>query len=57
MKELLDKINAEIELFQKDANLQVTKGYKTAGTRARKATLNITKLMKDFRKASLEASK
>ena len=28
-----------------------------AGTRARKAALEITKLMKDFRKASVEAAK
>lgn len=57
MKELLEQINAEIAQFQKDANLQLTKGYKTAGTRARKASVTITKLMKDFRKASIEATK
>ena len=57
MKELVEKINAEIELFQKDANLQVTKGNKAAGTRARKAALNICKLMKEFRKVSVEAAK
>ena len=37
MKELVEKINAEIALFQANANLQVTKGNKAAGTRARKA--------------------
>ena len=57
MKELVEKINAEIELFQKNANLQVTKGNKAAGTRARKAALNISKLMKEFRKLSVEAAK
>ena len=30
---------------------------KEAGTRARKASLELEKLMKEFRKASLEASK
>ena len=30
---------------------------KTAGTRARKASLELTKLLKDFRKASIEFSK
>ena len=57
MEQLLKQINEQIASFQKDANLQVEKGNKAAGTRARKATLEISKLMKEFRKASLEASK
>ena len=57
MKELVNQINAEIEVFQKNASAQVEKGNKAAGTRARKAALNISKLMKDFRKASVEAAK
>ncbi|MCD7916511.1 MAG: histone H1 [Tannerellaceae bacterium] len=57
MNELLNQINAQIEAFQKEANSQVTNGNKTAGTRARKASLEIEKLMKQFRKASIEASK
>lgn len=57
MKELLDQIKAEVELFMTNAEAQVEKGNKAAGTRARKAALNISKLMKDFRKLSVEASK
>ena len=57
MKDLVEKINAEIALFQANANLQVTKGNKAAGTRARKNALEISKLMKEFRKASVEAAK
>jgi hypothetical protein len=57
MKELLEKINAEIAAFQTNANLQVTKGNKAAGTRARKNALEITKMMKEFRKVSVEAAK
>ncbi len=57
MKELVEKINAEIAAFQVNAKLQVEKGNKAAGTRARKNALNISKLMKDFRKASVEAAK
>ena len=57
MKELVNQINAEIEVFQKNAAAQVEKGNKAAGTRARKAALNISKLMKDFRKASVDAAK
>jgi len=57
MKELLEKINSEIALFQSNAEAQVAKGNKAAGTRARKAALNIAKLMKDFRKISIEEAK
>ena len=45
------------EAHQEAATLQIEKGNKAAGTRARKASLELEKLMKEFRKASLEASK
>ena len=54
MKNLVEKINAEYEVFVSNANAQVEKGNKAAGTRARKAALE---LMKEFRKVSVEASK
>lgn len=57
MKELVEKINAEIAEFQKNAEAQVAKGNKAAGTRARKNALNISKMMKEFRKVSVEAAK
>lgn len=57
MEELLNKIKAEFESFSKDAELQVEKGNKAAGTRARKGSLDMEKLLKEFRKASLEESK
>lgn len=57
MKELIEKINVEIAAFQKNAEAQLEKGNKTAGTRARKSSLELTKLLKDFRKASIEFSK
>lgn len=57
MKEIVDAINAEIAAFQKNAEAQLVKGNKAAGTRARKNALDIAKLMKDFRKASVEAAK
>lgn len=57
MKSLIEKINSEFEAFKADAELQSEKGNKAAGTRARKATLELTKMMKEFRKVSLEASK
>lgn len=57
MKELVAKINEAFEAFYKDAALQVEKGNKAAGTRARKASLELEKLMKEFRKVSVEAGK
>lgn len=57
MKEIIEKINAEFEGFKADADVQAEKGNKAAGTRARKATLSLEKLLKEFRKASLEDSK
>lgn len=57
MQQLVEKINAQIELFQVNAKLQVEKGNKAAGTRARKAALELSKLLKEFRKESVEATK
>ena len=57
MKELVEKVAALYADFSKDANAQIENGNKAAGTRARKASLDIEKAMKEFRKASLEASK
>mgnify|MGYP003304974656 CR=1 FL=1 len=57
MKELVEKINAQIADFQVNAAAQVEKGNKAAGARARKAALNLMKLMKEFRKVSVEATK
>ncbi len=57
MKELIEKINATLESFQKDAVLQAEKGNKAAGARARKAALQLSKDLKEFRKVSNEASK
>ena len=57
MKELVEKIAALVADFNKDANAQIENGNKAAGTRARKASLEIEKAMKEFRKLSLEDSK
>ncbi len=57
MKELVAKIQAEYANFSTNAEAQVTKNNKAAGTRARKAALELSKLMKEFRKASIEAAK
>ncbi|MDR2890337.1 MAG: histone H1 [Alistipes sp.] len=57
MKNLVPKINAEIESLQKNIQLQVEKGNKAAGTRARKSALELSKLLKEFRKVSVEEAK
>ncbi len=53
MKTLLDQINEKIDTFQKNATLHVDKTNKAAGTRARKASLEMEKMLKEFRKKSL----
>ena len=57
MKELVNQIKAEYEVFAKNADAQVEKGHKAAGARARKAALNLMKALKEFRKESVEATK
>ena len=57
MKDLVTKLQADVDAFFKDAEAQIEKGNKAAGTRARKASLEIEKALKAFRKSSLEASK
>ena len=57
MKELIEKINAEIAAFQENAEAQVAKGNKAAGARARKAALELMKDLKEFRKVSVDEAK
>lgn len=57
MGELFEKIKAQIEVFNENAQSQLEKGNKAAGTRARKASLELEKLLKEFRKVSLDESK
>ncbi len=57
MKELTAKIQEAYEAFAKDATAQAENGNKAAGARARKVSLEIEKLMKEFRKTSIEAAR
>ncbi len=57
MEELVKKIAEAYEVFAKDANAQVEKGNKAAGTRARKVSLDLEKLLKEFRKVSIGEAK
>ena len=57
MKDFIQKINAEFETFKTESQSLVEKGVKAAGPRARKATLELEKQLKEFRKISVEQSK
>ena len=57
MNELIDQVKELSAALIADAELQAAKGNKAAGTRARKASLDLEKVLKEFRKVSLEASK
>lgn len=57
MKHLVSKMKDHFETFGKDAGLQLEKSNKAAGTRARKTSLELEKMMKEFRKKSIEHSK
>jgi hypothetical protein len=43
--------------FEEQHNLNVQQGNKAAGRRARKATSELSRLLKEYRKLSIEAEK
>ena len=47
----------ELSRFQKDVEQLVSKGNNVAGMKARKATLELRSLLKEFRKMSVEVAK
>lgn len=57
MKYLVARINAEIETFKTESESVSEKGVKAAGARARKSSLELEKMFKEFRKVSIEESK
>jgi hypothetical protein len=57
MENLVKQIVESYSKMIEDANAQIEKGNKAAGTRARKASLELEKLLKEFRKTSIEAAK
>ena len=56
MEKLIEKIDSLYETFKVEANKNVL-GNKAAGTRARKASLELDKFFKEYRKESIEADK
>ena len=57
MTELVVKITDAMTSFAENAKTTILKGNKAAGARARKTSLEIEKLLKEYRKASIEADK
>ncbi|MCV9933574.1 histone H1 [Flavobacterium branchiarum] len=57
MNDLFAKIATEFETFKTEYESLMDKGVKAAGPRARKSTLELEKLLKEFRKVSVEESK
>lgn len=56
MEELLRNIKGEMELFKMEADKAV-KGNSAAGLRSRKVSLDLDKLMKEWRKVSVKGGK
>ena len=57
MKKLIENIQTTFKSFQTDVNAQLEDGNKSAGTRARKSSLELEKQLKEFRKVSIAESK
>ena len=57
MKERIEEIFAKMDEFRKEATNHVTKNNKMAGRRARLASLELTKLFKEYRWVSVEWDK
>lgn len=57
IEQLLKEIRQASEALLTNGTLQHERGNKAAGKRARKASLELERLTKAFRKASLDAAK
>lgn len=57
MNELTNQIKETADIVVSNAELQVERGNKAAGLRARRASLDLEPMLKRLRKLSLEAAK
>lgn len=57
MNELINQIKETADIVVSNAELQVERGNKAAGLRARRASLYLEPMLKRLRKLSLEAAK
>ena len=56
MKELIEQLEPKMMALLQNAKSQMEKGKKAAGLRARRISLDIEPMLKQFRKLSLSAS-
>jgi hypothetical protein len=54
LDKLLENILDELRSFKSNAEIHRDKGTKAAGARARKGSLALTKLFKEYRKLSIQ---
>ncbi len=54
MEDLVKEISAKMIIFGKEMTDNVNRGNKAAGARARKVSLELEKLFKEYRKESIE---
>ena len=54
MKDICAKIEGKISEFLQDMQSNVNNGNKAAGRRARKSSLEIEKMLKEYRKLSIQ---
>lgn len=57
MKELFANIQSKMAELTKDMERNVQEGNKAAGVRARRTTLELEKMFKQYRKLSIESAK
>ena len=57
MKELFGNIQSKMAELTKDMERNVQEGNKAAGVRARRTTLELGKMFKQYRKLSIESAK
>ena len=57
MEELFESIENKMSEFYNDLKANVEQGNKSAGARARKASLKLEKLVKQYRKESVKTAK
>jgi hypothetical protein len=57
MKDRIDEIFAKMDEFRKEATDHAMKNNKAAGRRARNASLELTKMFKEYRWVSVEWDK
>ena len=57
MKERIEEIFSKMEEFRKESTDHATKGNKMAGRRARVASLELAKMLKEYRWVSVEWDK